>query len=139
MKPSLEADRVYLDHMLECIARVEEYAGGDELRFRSSRLVQDAIIRNLQTLAESSQRLSAVNKQRSKCRGARFRAFGTSSCMTISASTSTPSGRWSRRNSRHYALRCCDSRLGCRPWVRNGTNRNAGCQARRPGTPGSCA
>ena len=36
--------------MLECIARIDEYAGNDELRFRSSRMVQDAVIRNLQTL-----------------------------------------------------------------------------------------
>lgn len=30
---------------------------GDEALFRSSRLVQDAVVRNLQTLAESSQRM----------------------------------------------------------------------------------
>ncbi|TAH45070.1 MAG: DUF86 domain-containing protein [Betaproteobacteria bacterium] len=58
MKPSAAADRIYLAHMLDCIDRVFEYAGGDEERFRGSRLVQDAIVRNLQTLAESSQRLS---------------------------------------------------------------------------------
>lgn len=32
MKPGAEADRVYLQHMLECIGRVEEYIGGDEPR-----------------------------------------------------------------------------------------------------------
>ncbi|MBT0962638.1 HepT-like ribonuclease domain-containing protein [Denitromonas iodatirespirans] len=58
MKPGNEADKVYLQHMLECIARIAEYAGGDEQRFRESRLIQDAVVRNLQTLAESSQRLS---------------------------------------------------------------------------------
>ncbi|NMG29018.1 DUF86 domain-containing protein [Aromatoleum evansii] len=58
MKPGAEADRVYLSHMLECISRITEYVGGDEALFRSSRLVQDAVVRNLQTLAESSQRLS---------------------------------------------------------------------------------
>lgn len=57
MKPAVQADRVYLQHMLECIARIEEYVGRDEERFRGSRLIQDAVIRNLQTLAESSQRL----------------------------------------------------------------------------------
>jgi len=35
---------------------------GDQTRFDRSRLVQDAVIRNLQTLAESSQRLSAEFK-----------------------------------------------------------------------------
>jgi uncharacterized protein with HEPN domain len=44
--------------MLECIERVREYTAGDRARFATSRLVQDAVIRNLQTLTESSQRLS---------------------------------------------------------------------------------
>ena len=58
MKPSPEADKVYLVHMLECAGRIDEYVDGDETRFRASRLVQDAVVRNLQTLAESSQRLT---------------------------------------------------------------------------------
>ena len=44
--------------MLECAGRSDEYLGGDEARFRASRLIQDAAVRNLQTLAESSQRLT---------------------------------------------------------------------------------
>ena len=58
MKPGPEADKLYIAHMLECIDRIMEYTGQDEERFRSSRLIQDAVIRNLQTMAESSQRLS---------------------------------------------------------------------------------
>lgn len=38
--------------------RIREYTAGDRARFEASRLVQDAVIRNLQTLTESSQRLS---------------------------------------------------------------------------------
>lgn len=30
MKPSPEADKVYLAHMLECTGRIDEYVGGDE-------------------------------------------------------------------------------------------------------------
>jgi uncharacterized protein with HEPN domain len=45
--------------MRECLDRILEYTGGERARFEASRLVQDAVIRNLQTLAESSQRLSA--------------------------------------------------------------------------------
>lgn len=44
--------------MRECLERIREYTAGDRARFETSRLVQDAVIRNLQTLAESSQRLS---------------------------------------------------------------------------------
>ena len=58
MKPGQQADALYVRHMLECIERIDEYVGGDEARFRNSRLIQDAVVRNLQTLAESSQRLS---------------------------------------------------------------------------------
>jgi uncharacterized protein with HEPN domain len=59
VKPGPEADRVLLAHMLECLTRIDEYTGRERARFDGSRLVQDAVIRNLQTLAESSQRLSA--------------------------------------------------------------------------------
>ncbi len=58
MTPGPEADRVLLAHMGECIERIREYTAGDRSRFEVSRLVQDAVIRNLQTLTESSQRLS---------------------------------------------------------------------------------
>ena len=52
------SDPVLLSHILECINRVQEYTGGDRATFFESRLVQDAVIRNLQTLAKSTQRLS---------------------------------------------------------------------------------
>ncbi len=58
MTPGPESDRVLLAHIRECLARIQEYAGVERARFDGSRLVQDAVIRNLQTLAESSQRLS---------------------------------------------------------------------------------
>jgi uncharacterized protein with HEPN domain len=61
MSPN-ERDRVYVAHMLDCIERIFEYCENDERKFRSSRLVQDAVIRNLQTMAESAQRLSDSSK-----------------------------------------------------------------------------
>jgi uncharacterized protein with HEPN domain len=56
--PGPEADRVLLAHMRECLDRIHEYTNAERSRFETSRLVQDAVVRNLQTLAESSQRLS---------------------------------------------------------------------------------
>lgn len=47
-----------LAHMRDCLDRIGEYTDAERARFDTSRLVQDAVIRNLQTLAESSQRLS---------------------------------------------------------------------------------
>jgi len=58
VNPGIEADRVLLAHMRDCLDRIREYTNAERARFDASRLVQDAVIRNLQTLAESSQRLS---------------------------------------------------------------------------------
>ena len=62
MTPGLEADRVLLAHMRDCLDRILEYTNAERAHFDASRLVQDAVIRNLQTLAESSQRLSSEIK-----------------------------------------------------------------------------
>jgi uncharacterized protein with HEPN domain len=51
-------DRIYLKHILRCIARIEEYTAGGRESFFASHLIQDGVIRNLQTLGESSQHLS---------------------------------------------------------------------------------
>lgn len=58
----MKDDRVYLQHILRCISRIEEYTAGGREAFCASSLVQDAVIRNLQTLAESTQRLSEGRK-----------------------------------------------------------------------------
>ena len=62
MNPGPEADRVLLAHMRDCLDRILEYTNAERSRFDTSRLVQDAVIRNRQTLAESSQRLSSEIK-----------------------------------------------------------------------------
>lgn len=58
-----EKDRVYIKHILECIEKINQYAGGDQQRFISDDLVQDGVLRRLQTMAESTQRLSDDLKQ----------------------------------------------------------------------------
>lgn len=58
----MKDDRVYLKHILRCIARIEEYTAGGRDSFLASHLIQDGVIRNLQTLAESSQHLSDAVK-----------------------------------------------------------------------------
>ena len=60
----MKDDRLYLIHINECIERIESYIGGKgEQQFLDSTLIQDAIIRNLQILAESTQRLSDAAKE----------------------------------------------------------------------------
>lgn len=54
----MKDDRIYLKHILECIQRIQNYTGGGKELFMGSTLIQDAVLRNLQILAESTQRLS---------------------------------------------------------------------------------
>ena len=60
----MKDDRVYLRHILRCISRIQEYTAGGREAFFSSALIQDGTLRNLQTMAESTQRLSAELKSR---------------------------------------------------------------------------
>jgi len=54
---------VYIEHMLDSILRIDEYVESKE-QFYDSRLIQDAVVRNLQVMAESSQRLSEEIKNK---------------------------------------------------------------------------
>ena len=54
----MKDDRLYLIHIRECIERVERYTAGDRRAFLADTMIQDAVLRNLHTLAESTQRLS---------------------------------------------------------------------------------
>ena len=55
-------DLVWLKHIRTCIEEVKEYTGNQKERFEGSRLVQRAVERVLQTLAESTQRLTPTLK-----------------------------------------------------------------------------
>jgi uncharacterized protein with HEPN domain len=59
-----KADRVYLIHILECVALIQDYTCSGKAEFMASALVQDAVLRRLQTMAESSQRLSEELKSK---------------------------------------------------------------------------
>lgn len=51
-------DTVYLHHILESIRRIEENVSQGRDHFLKSHTFQDAVLRNLQTMAESTQHLS---------------------------------------------------------------------------------
>ena len=59
----MKDDRLYLIHISECIQRIERYASVGRDAFFSDDKTQDAVLRNLQTLAESTQRLSDALKK----------------------------------------------------------------------------
>lgn len=54
----MKDDTVYLRHIQECIQRIEENVAEGRERFITSHTLQDAVLRNLQTMSESAQRLS---------------------------------------------------------------------------------
>lgn len=55
-------DQLYLQHILECIEKIESYTRNGKAQFDHDPLIQDAVTRNLQILAESSQRISDNTK-----------------------------------------------------------------------------
>ena len=60
----MKDDRAYAEYILDCIAAVESFLGGrGSERFHVERVVRDACLRNLQTMAESTQRFSEAVKQ----------------------------------------------------------------------------
>lgn len=60
----MKDSRVYLTHILECIQKIERGLSGGKDGFLKSDLLQDAVVRNLQVLSESTQRLSDELKTR---------------------------------------------------------------------------
>lgn len=56
-------DRLYLFHIAECIRRIERYTAPGQHAFLSDTMIQDAVLRNLHTLSESTQRLSDALKE----------------------------------------------------------------------------
>jgi len=69
-------DAVYLKHILECIRRIEENTREGRERFLQTHTLQDAVLRNLQTLSESTQRLAeALKAQHPEIEWNRIAAF----------------------------------------------------------------
>jgi uncharacterized protein with HEPN domain len=51
-------DRLYLTHIAECIARIEEYTAPGRDHFMDSHQVQDAVMRNFEIIGEATNRIS---------------------------------------------------------------------------------
>lgn len=60
----MSRDRLYLAHVLTCIERIRRYTAEGRDAFLVDDKTQDAVLRNLHTLAESTQRLSKAAKER---------------------------------------------------------------------------
>lgn len=60
----MKDDRVYLDHILDCIDWISRFTEEGAEVFSKNRKTQSAVLRGLQTLSESTQRLSDEFKER---------------------------------------------------------------------------
>jgi hypothetical protein len=57
--PAVKDNRLYRIHIREAIERIEEYTQEGKDAFLEDHRTQDAVLRNLHTLAESTQRISS--------------------------------------------------------------------------------
>lgn len=58
----MKDDKLYLLHISECLDRIDLYVSEGEEQFMKDTKTQDAVLRNLQVMAESTQRLSSELK-----------------------------------------------------------------------------
>ena len=59
----MKSDRAYLEHIRLCLHRIREDSAPGWDAVRNSHTLQDAILRNLQVLCESAQRLSEERRK----------------------------------------------------------------------------
>lgn len=58
----MKSDKIYLQHILEMISRIETATDQGKGAFLGSELHQDAVLRNLHTMTETTQRVSTELK-----------------------------------------------------------------------------
>lgn len=54
----MKDDRLYLEHIRECIERIEAYTQSGQIQFMESTLIQDAVIRNFEIIGEAVKQIS---------------------------------------------------------------------------------
>jgi uncharacterized protein with HEPN domain len=71
----VKSDKPYLAHILDSITAIETYVAGGRDVFLRERLVQDAVIRNLEIIGEAAGHLSPALKQASHAPWSKVIAF----------------------------------------------------------------
>jgi len=59
----MKSDKLYLQHILECIMKIEEYTLEGKHTFYESTMIQDAVIRNLEIIGEATKQISDTLKE----------------------------------------------------------------------------
>jgi uncharacterized protein with HEPN domain len=54
----MKNDQLYLDNIKECITLIESYTASGKKAFFQTRMIQDAVIRNLEIIGEATKNLS---------------------------------------------------------------------------------
>jgi uncharacterized protein with HEPN domain len=57
-------DGVYLRHILDAVASIQEYTVGGQMTFLDRKIVQDAVLRNLEVIGEAVKRISPELRSR---------------------------------------------------------------------------
>lgn len=106
VKMGPQSDLALLGRLPARIARIEECANRERSKFYGSHLVQDAVVRNLQTIAESTQRVSDGLRATEPDVASRAVA-GFATCRSIATSTSTSgsSEAWRTKTCQHWSQR----------------------------------
>lgn len=103
----MKDDRVYLTHISECLEWIDQYTAQGQEAYLRDRKTQSAVLRELQTLAESTQRLSDTLKQKHpEVPWRDIVGFRNVLFMTTWASSLSGSGKLSNATSP-----CCETRL----------------------------
>lgn len=55
----MKNNSLYLNNIKECIENIESYTNGGDKAFFENKMVQDAVIRNLEIIGEATKRLSS--------------------------------------------------------------------------------
>jgi len=58
----MKDELLYIVHILECIDKIERYTSAGQETLTDDTMVYDAVLRNLQTLSEATQKLSDETK-----------------------------------------------------------------------------
>lgn len=60
----MKDDWAFLQHISEAIADIKRYTAGGEMEFFGTKMIQDAVIRNLEIVGEAVKNLSPALKER---------------------------------------------------------------------------
>lgn len=62
----MKSDIVYLEHILDCVQAIEEFTTNGKDAFFASRMIRDAVVRNLEVIGEASKKVSETTRQAQK-------------------------------------------------------------------------